>query len=78
MNDTENSTNCLDGTIFKDHENNREHIKRIKDNIETVRFASKKENILALIDDQNEIRLQNFDSRINKMLCHSFNWSQFY
>ena len=70
MNDTEYSANYLDGKIDNEG-NNRNQIKEIMDNIETVQIVLNKENIIELLDDKTKHRLHNFNEKIDKTLSTS-------
>ena len=56
----------LDGKI--ERENNRNQIKEIKENIEKIRIALNKNNIMKFLDGETQSRLRSFDNEINETL----------
>ncbi|CAM4908372.1 unnamed protein product [Rotaria socialis] len=67
MKDTKCMAHWLHGKIEKE-EDNREEIKRIKDNIEKIQMALSRSNIVDLLEVKTKSDLNNFDADINEIL----------
>ena len=64
--DTKSSVHWLDGKI--EREDNRDQIRKIKENVDKIRIALNKNSIMKLLDSSTESLLREFDREINGVL----------